>query len=94
MLERLVTGSRFSQLRADYYRSRAALTLVAPISIIGQVLEIDGALIAWQAATNATELSDHARRWHDLSERLRIAGQTTVDAGMGRSYYEGEAPAS
>ncbi|MEA2250180.1 MAG: hypothetical protein QOG70_422 [Solirubrobacteraceae bacterium] len=89
VLERVATGSRFAQLRADYYRSRAALTLVAPISIIGQVLEIDRALVTWQDATTPHELRNAARMWHDLGESLRIAGQSAVDAGMDRPYREG-----
>ena len=92
LLERAVAGSQFAQLRTNYYRSRAALTLVAPVSIIGHVLDIDRAFVAWQGATTRTELRAAAQTWHDLSEHLRLEGQSAVDAGRGRPYREGEAP--
>lgn len=82
LMNRLVYGQRFFAIQDEYAAAASRLTLVAPIEIIALISDIDAFFGRWSDDPGPA----HARAWHDLFERLRLAAQTTVDAGEGRPW--------
>lgn len=87
LLARMIFGQRHDELQERYYRASAEVVLIAPIEVIGLVREIEALFNDWERHAGSTDMP---RRWSNLSERLRLVAQSTLDEGQGRPYGAGE----
>jgi hypothetical protein len=88
IIERLVVGGRWDDLRDRYHVARAEVMLVSPINVITIVLRMDDLYAEWEEKRTP----DLGKKWFDIREELRLTAQSTVDKGLGRPYRAGDPP--